>query len=413
MDQPAPGFPRLSYGHLYYAACAGVLIMAAALRFYDLSEASLWLDEAIAANNSRGTLWEVALYTRHRNSSPVLYPYLLWLVQLVESSPFSVRFIPALASTLTVGVLLFVLPSAGVGRTTSFIAGLMAALSPAAIDEARGVREYGVDALVASLLIVGVLVYLREGKNKLPLCAALIAAPTLQYGLALFGVAAIATAVIGLLWTEIKLGGPTDLPGLLHMTRRLARQMLWPCASFVAGCAIALVTLSGQWKGSGWYDPGATPPGYFQGEPYDLLRMVEFASTQTWGMIEHQHRSGGPGRAVVACRHSISIVEEAAVRRDTGDFPGLRHDCGIGGHPERVPSRRSTAEHLPGTRCLSCCRIRPQLGHPRIRKSSCSTLAHGHRHRGRGLRRRILTRPGRSLSRAQPCQAGDRRSEGG
>ena len=85
MDQPAPGFPRLSYGHLYYAACAGVLIMAAALRFYDLSEASLWLDEAIAANNSRGTLWEVALYTRHRNSSPVLYPYLLWLVQLVEA----------------------------------------------------------------------------------------------------------------------------------------------------------------------------------------------------------------------------------------------------------------------------------------------------------------------------------------
>ena len=168
MKQLALGFDRLSRKHLYYAACVGVLVAAAVLRFHNLSETSLWLDEAIAANNSRGTFWEVALYTRHRNSSPVLYPYLLWAVQLVESSPFSVRFVPALASTLTVGVFLFVLPNVGVGRTASLIAGLLAGLSPAAIEEARGVREYGVDALVALLLIVGVLIYLRGQKEETP-----------------------------------------------------------------------------------------------------------------------------------------------------------------------------------------------------------------------------------------------------
>ena len=287
MKQLALGFDRLSRKHLYYAACVGVLVAAAVLRFHNLSETSLWLDEAIAANNSRGTFWEVALYTRHRNSSPVFYPYLLWAVQLVESSPFSVRFVPALASTLTVGVFLFVLPNVGVGRTASLIAGLLAGLSPAAIEEARGVREYGVDALVALLLIVGVLIYLTDRKKKLPLCATLIVAPTLQYGLALFAVAAIATAMTGVLWTEVRLDARTDFSDRLRTALRLTGDMLWPCASFAVGCAIALVTLSGQWKGSGWYAPSAETSGYFQGEFYELLRIVDFVSTQTWAMIEY------------------------------------------------------------------------------------------------------------------------------
>ena len=66
---------------------------------------------------------------------------MLWAVQKIESSPFSVRLIPALASTLTVSVLLFALPLAGINRAASFIAGLLAALSQGAIEHARDVRS--------------------------------------------------------------------------------------------------------------------------------------------------------------------------------------------------------------------------------------------------------------------------------
>ena len=63
---------KVSRTHLYYAACIVVLIAAAALRFYNLSENSLWYDEAVAALNSRQTFWEVPLHTISANSSPLL-----------------------------------------------------------------------------------------------------------------------------------------------------------------------------------------------------------------------------------------------------------------------------------------------------------------------------------------------------
>ena len=98
---------------LYYAACICLLIAAAALRFYDLPGGSLGYDEAVAANNSRGSLGEVLDRTRNNNSSPILYPIVLYAVQKVESSRTSVRIVPAIASVLTVAALLFLLPRVG------------------------------------------------------------------------------------------------------------------------------------------------------------------------------------------------------------------------------------------------------------------------------------------------------------
>ena len=87
---------------------------------------SVWYDEAVAANNSSGTLSEVIPNTRHRNSSPILYPLALWAVQKVDVSAFSIRILPATASVLTVAALLFLLPprrSEPVGRVSGGSAG--------------------------------------------------------------------------------------------------------------------------------------------------------------------------------------------------------------------------------------------------------------------------------------------------
>ena len=63
---------------LYYAACICLLIMAAVLRFNDLTGHSLHGDEAVAALNSRGGFTEVVERTRSDNSSPIIYPYILY-----------------------------------------------------------------------------------------------------------------------------------------------------------------------------------------------------------------------------------------------------------------------------------------------------------------------------------------------
>ena len=187
---------RVSPGRLALAGLfVGLLLVAAGLRFYDLPDHYLWSDEAVAADNASGSLAELVPNTRLHNSSPILYPLALWVVQKVESTPFSVRLLPAAASVLTVAVILFLLPGLGVNRWVAFLAALLATLSVAAIEHAQDAREYSLDALLALLLIAGLLLYLRDGRKVL-LCVALFVAPLLQYGLVLFGAAVMGAAII-------------------------------------------------------------------------------------------------------------------------------------------------------------------------------------------------------------------------
>ncbi len=180
---------------LYYVACVVLIFAAAGLRFHDLAEKSLRHDEGVAANISRGTLSEVVSGTRRGHSAPILYPLVLYAVQKVESTPFSIRLIPATASIVTVALMLLLLPRLGVARGAAFLAALLATLSVEAIRHAQDAREYSIDALVVLLMLAGLLRYLRDSKKVL-LCAFLFVAPLVQYGLVLFGVAVIGAAAV-------------------------------------------------------------------------------------------------------------------------------------------------------------------------------------------------------------------------
>ena len=188
-------FSRDRKTRLYYAAGICLLVAAAGLRFHDLAERQLSFDDAATANYSRGTFSEVISNTRHHNSSPILYPLILYAVQKVESTIFSVRIVPATASLLTIALMLFLLPRLGVARGAAFLAALLATLSVEAIRHAQSVREYSIDALLALLMVAGLLRYLRDGRTAL-LCVFLFLAPLLQYGLVLFGAAVIGAAVV-------------------------------------------------------------------------------------------------------------------------------------------------------------------------------------------------------------------------
>ena len=239
-------FSRDRKACLYYAACVCLLVAAAGLRFHDLSEKSLWYDEAVVANNSSGVLSEVVSNTRRRNSSPILYPLVLWAVQQVESTALSVRVVPATASVLTVAVMLFLLPRLGVARGAAFLAALLATLSVEAIRHAQDAREYSIDALLAVLMIAGLLRYLRDGRKAL-LCVSLFLAPLLQYGLVLFGATVMGTAVVvprvsGQERRSAYLGRIGD-----WLKRRL--DLVVPCGFFLGGGAVSyLMTLRYQWQ---------------------------------------------------------------------------------------------------------------------------------------------------------------------
>ena len=274
--------------HWYYAAATVLLAVAAALRFYELGQPLAHHDEALAALNSWGTLAEVVDNTRLLNSSPLLYPLLLWAVQQVDISPFSIRLIPALAGVLTVGVILL-LPRFGVRRDAALLAAILAALAPAAIYEARGAREYGVDALVAALLIAGLLWYRQRGRRAL-LCGALLAAPLLQYGLVLFGIAVIGA---GLLLPPPTRNGPAQTASSrrerIQAWLRRRSSLALPTAFFLAGCAVSyLTTLRYQLEisGTGFVRSYYYDQFYFQDE-YRIIPALEFIGARLNDLVSH------------------------------------------------------------------------------------------------------------------------------
>ena len=273
---------------LYRTAALLVLLVAAALRFYDLSGDSLWYDEAVAALNSQGSFAETVERTRAFNTSPILYPLALWVVQKVETSNFSVRLLPALGSAATVAVLLFLLPGAGAGRRTALFAGALAAVSAAAVAEAHGVREYSLDALVAALLIVGLLRHLGGG-GKVLLPLALFLGPFVQYGLVLFGGAVVAAAF---LFGDGSGGlrSPTS-PSRRDGGLRARLRLVPAAAAFAGGCAGSyFATLRGQLE-DGSLTMGHLLAGYYRGDQSDVLAAMEFAGSKVWETLAH-HLTG-------------------------------------------------------------------------------------------------------------------------
>ena len=277
--------------HLYYAACVCLLVVAAALRFYALPVDGLSYDEAAAALNAQGSLEEVFEYTRTRNSSPILYPLVLYVVQKVEISPLSVRIVPATASLLTVAALLLLLPRAGVSRWAAFIAALLATSSLNAIFLAQYAREYSVDTFVAVLMIGGLLSYLRSEPRGMYVlfCVSLFVAPLVQYGLVLFGVAIFGTIAV----MEVKalwVGRSALLDGLRFpagwVWQRLT-YLAWPAACFAAGSVMSYaVTLRYQWR-EGGFGSGYLSQSYYAGGYADVSAMTTFVLSRTEALFSH------------------------------------------------------------------------------------------------------------------------------
>ena len=306
----------------YWVACLCLVAVAGWLRFRGLSDVLLWYDEAVAANNSRGSLGEVLINTRTRNSSPIVYPLILYAVQLVESSAFSVRLVPAAASTMTVAALVFLLPRVGVARPAAFLAGVMLMVSDEATLHAQDAREYSVDALLAVLMIAGLLKYSRDGKRVL-LCAALFTAPLLQYGLVLFGIGVLGTAVVltppRSLCMEGELrGGASDNRQRVvwsWLGKRVG--LLWPGAFFLTACAISWwLTMRFQGKVRGY---SYLSESFFQGK-YSVSSIVDFIVDQTSRLLDYHLPNVHLPKAFVALAVFALIVGVLA-------FPSSRKVC--------------------------------------------------------------------------------------
>jgi predicted membrane-bound mannosyltransferase len=98
-------FHVVSGRSLFFAAAVLLLVAGGALRIHRLGDRSLWYDEAVTANGSRGTLLQVLEVTRHC-SAPIIHPYILYLAEKVGNGPVAARAPSVLASLLAILVML-------------------------------------------------------------------------------------------------------------------------------------------------------------------------------------------------------------------------------------------------------------------------------------------------------------------
>lgn len=287
---------------LHVVLCLALIAAAAALRLPDLSRHAPWLDEAVAAHNASGSFAETVALTRERNSSPILYPLVLWAVQKVDGSLAALRAVSAAASIFTVAAALLLLPRVGFPRAAAFFAALLAAVSAPAIAHARDAREYSLDALLAVLAMVGLFAWLRNGRKGL-LCAALFIGPLVQYGLVLFGGAVLATAAIA--------ASPGEAPASpgRRLVRRLA-ELRWPVAAFAAACAASYAsTLRHQWQPGGFRGDGYLKGNYFGGDIGGVAEVAGFAASRIREFAEYHLSDAGPPLVLAAlCAVPLAVL---------------------------------------------------------------------------------------------------------
>jgi len=262
---------ELDGNRLFVMCSVLIVIIAGILRFHDLAERSMWYDEAVAANNSRGTLSETIANTRARNSSPIVYPLVLHAAQEITQSAFVVRLPAAIAGTLAVLVLL-ALSRVGVDKGVAVIAGSILAVSTTQIRYSQETREYALAVFLAALMLYGLLSNLQSSDTKRRvLYISTFIAPLVQYGLVLFG-AAVLTAL-------------TLATVRQHSLRVAVRRAAWPAILLAVGSVLSYVlTLKYQSRGRSdwWY----LKPYLYEGSLYDAPKVLAFVAVNTFGLLK-------------------------------------------------------------------------------------------------------------------------------
>ncbi|MEN6479367.1 MAG: glycosyltransferase family 39 protein, partial [Anaerolineales bacterium] len=149
-------------------ATLGVLLLAAALRFYRLDAQSLWNDEGTSAALALRSLRAIAHDAANDIHPPLYYWILAGWVRLAGTSEFALRSLSALMGVGVVG-LTIALGRRWFERETALLAGLLAAISPFAVYYAQEARMYTQVTLCGAAAIFALTHALPTSKGQTPL----------------------------------------------------------------------------------------------------------------------------------------------------------------------------------------------------------------------------------------------------
>lgn len=277
-----------------------LLAVATALRMYHLGDRSLWFDEALTANISKGTSQQILEVTRSRGSAPIIHPYLLSLVEKVARTAVAVRTPSVIASLLAV-LMMLAMVRVRINQTAALFSAAILAVSASQVRYAQEVREYSLSVLCAATLIYCLLLWEAtgsRGRHPALLYATLFLSPLIQYGLVFLAFGILATVSLRLLLTK-------------DTSFRLAHLVIASASLAAGGLLSFFVTLRYQFHpGEVWY----LAPYYYDSKAMSLWK---FLMTNSYRLLSFFM----PGRViallVVVCAPIYWIAQARARKYDT------------------------------------------------------------------------------------------------
>lgn len=146
---------------------AVITLIAAALRFYQLTFNSLWTDEAWTMYLINQPFFAIPRIDVH---PPLFYWLEVGVVKIISTSEFSLRLLPAIFGTMTVPAVYY-LGKTVMNWKAGLIASILVMISPVMIHHSQDARCY---SLAILLFIVTLTLYVQEKKNwyLIAICAA-------------------------------------------------------------------------------------------------------------------------------------------------------------------------------------------------------------------------------------------------
>src|SRR5450830_1714148 len=153
--QPVAGF-FWKESRAFNVALLGILLVAAAVRFYRISEASAWMDEAYSlalSDYSVSEIWRLSARDVH---PPLYYLFLHGWLSIWGRDICAARSLSALSGWINVGLAIWLVRLVATPRA-AIVAGLFVAVLPIAVRYSQEVRMYawlGVWLTAATLALV-------------------------------------------------------------------------------------------------------------------------------------------------------------------------------------------------------------------------------------------------------------------
>ncbi len=142
-----------------------ITLLGGVLRFYELGEPRVWLDEALSFSRVCGTWDQMFAILRNDGFMPLHYMLTWLLAQVTYLTPGMLRLIPAVCGTIMVPAM-YLLARQMTGRKQAMLAALLTACSAYLLSFSRDAKMYVQAWSFATLFAALVLMWMRPGRTR-------------------------------------------------------------------------------------------------------------------------------------------------------------------------------------------------------------------------------------------------------